>query len=183
MLFTECRLRGACVIDLDKREDERGFFARSWCREEFAAHGLTTRLAQCNLSFSRRRGTLRGMHYQVTPYEEAKLLRCTRGAVYDVMIDLRADSPTYLQWEAVELRADAYRMVYVPEGFAHGFQTLEDASEVLYLVSAPYRPEYERGVRWDDPTFGIRWPYGEPILSARDQQHPNFVPARLERVR
>lgn len=182
MIYRECKLSGAFVIDLERREDERGFFARSWCREEFAAHGLSTRLAQCNVSASRRRGTLRGMHYQVKPYEEAKLLRCTRGAVYDVMIDLRPESSTYLQWEAVELRADTYRMVYVPEGFAHGFQALEDGTEVFYLVSAPYRQDHERGVRWNDPTFGIHWPYPAPILSARDRQHPDFVPERLQRV-
>ena len=182
MIFRPCTLPGAYVIELERREDERGFFARSWCQEEFAAHGLTARLAQCNVSMSRRRGTLRGMHYHVAPYEEAKLLRCIRGAVYDVMIDLRPESPTYLRWEGVELRADGYRMVYVPEGFAHGFQTLEDATEVFYLVSAPYRPDHERGVRWDDPTFGIRWPVPEPILSARDRRHPDFVPHRLQRV-
>jgi dTDP-4-dehydrorhamnose 3,5-epimerase len=182
MIFRECGLAGAFVIDLERREDERGFFARSWCREEFAAHGLTTRLAQCNVSLSRRRGTLRGMHDQVKPYEEAKLLRCIRGAVYDVMIDLRAESTTYLRWEGVELRADTYRMVYVPEGFAHGFQTLQDETEVFYLVSEAYRPDHERGVRWNDPTFGIRWPCSEPILSARDGQHPDFVPQGVLRV-
>jgi dTDP-4-dehydrorhamnose 3,5-epimerase len=182
MIFSELRLRGAFVIDLQRREDERGFFARSWCREEFAAHGLSTRLVQCNVSFSRRRGTLRGLHYQTKPYEEAKLLRCTRGAVYDVMIDLRADSPTFLRWEAVKLNADTHRMVYVPEGFAHGFQTLEDETEVFYQVSEAYRPDHERGVRWDDPTFGIPWPCREPILSPRDRQHPNFAEAALHRV-
>lgn len=182
MIFRECALKGAFVIDLERREDERGFFARSWCREEFAAHGLITRLAQCNLSFSRRRGTLRGLHYQTTPYEEAKLVRCTRGALYDVMIDLRAGSPTYLRWEAVELSADSHRMVYVPEGFAHGFQTLEDSSEVFYQVSESYRPDHERGVRWNDPTFNIRWPHPEPILSPRDRRHPDFAAASLERV-
>lgn len=182
MIFRECALKGAFVIDLERREDERGFFARSWCREEFAAHGLITRLAQCNLSFSRRRGTLRGLHYQTTPYEEAKLVRCTRGALYDVMIDLRADSPTYLRWEAVELSADSHRMVYVPEGFAHGFQTLEDSSEVFYQVSESYRPDHERGVRWNDPTFNIRWPHPEPILSPRDRRHPDFDAVCLERV-
>lgn len=178
MLFRETALTGAYLIELDKHEDERGFFARSWCQREFLAHGLNPRLVQCNISFNRRRGTLRGMHYQVAPHEEAKLVRCTRGAIYDVIIDLRPASPTYMQWIAVELTADNYRMLYIPERFAHGFQTLEDNTEVFYQMSEFYAPECARGIRWNDPTFAISWPTAERIISQRDQQYPDFVPER-----
>ena len=183
MIFAETALPGAFVIDLEKREDERGFFARSWCQQEFKEHGLSPRLVQCSVSFNKRRGTLRGMHYQAKPYEEAKLVRCTRGAVYDVIIDLRADSRTYLRWEAVELNEDNRRMLYVPEGVAHGFQTLEDGTEVFYQMSEAYRPEYARGVRWNDAAFGIRWPAEDRTISARDRGYPDFVPEGLHRVR
>ncbi len=181
MVFTETRLRGAFVIDLERREDARGFFARSWDAHEFASRGLNPHVVQCNVSFNSRRGTLRGMHYQAKPYEEAKLIRCTRGAAFDVIIDLRPDSPTLLQWEAVELTESNHRMVYVPEGFAHGFQTLEDATELFYQMSEVYRPEYARGVRWDDPAFRIGWPDGERIISERDRAYSDFVPERLLR--
>jgi dTDP-4-dehydrorhamnose 3,5-epimerase len=183
MIFAKIGVPGAFVIDLERREDERGFFARSWCRAEFDEQGLNPRLVQCSVSFNKKRGTLRGMHYQAQPYEEAKLVRCTRGAVYDVIVDLRADSPAYLRWEAVELTEDNHRMLYVPEGCAHGFQSLEDGTEIFYQMSETYRPEYARGVRWNDPSFGIRWPEEERIISARDNGYPDFVPARLDRVR
>ncbi len=171
-------LPGAYLIDLERLEDERGFFARSWCSREFETHGLNPRTLQCNVSFNRTRGTLRGMHYQADPYGEAKLVRCTAGALYDVVVDLRPASPTFMRWQAVELTAESHRMVYVPEGCAHGFQTLADNTEVFYQMSELYRPEYARGVRWDDPAFGIRWPDGERIISARDRSYPDFVPGR-----
>jgi dTDP-4-dehydrorhamnose 3,5-epimerase len=183
MIFAETRLPGAFVVDLERREDERGFFARSWCQREFEAHGLNARLVQCNVSHNKMRGTLRGMHYQVKPYEEAKVVRCTRGAMYDVIIDLRADSPRYLQWEAVELTEENRRMIYVPEGCAHGFQTLEAGTEVFYQMSEAFQPEYARGVRWNDPAFGIRWPDDDRVISARDNSYPDFVPERLSKVR
>jgi dTDP-4-dehydrorhamnose 3,5-epimerase len=182
VIFTEIPLADAFVIEMERRQDERGFFARSWCRQEFTEHGLNPHLLQCNVSFNERRGTLRGMHYQAAPFEEAKLVRCTRGALYDVIIDLRADSHTFLRWEAVELNEDNRRMLYVPEGFAHGFQTLEDRTEVFYQMSEAYRPEYARGVRWNDPAFRIRWPLEDSIISARDRAYPDFVPERLHRV-
>ncbi len=183
MIFTSTRLPGGFVVDLERLEDERGFFARSWCQQEFGARGLNPRLIQCNVSFNKKRGTLRGMHYQAKPYAEAKLVRCTRGAVYDVIIDLRGDSPAYLQWDAVELTEENRRMVYVPEGCAHGFQTLVDGAEVFYQMSEMYRPEYARGVRWNDPAFGIRWPEAERIISAHDDSYPDFVPEPVHRVR
>ena len=174
MIFRETKLRGAFIIEPERLEDERGFFVRTFCREEFEAHGLKPQVAQCNISFSRRKGTLRGMHYQVVPHEEAKLVRCTMGAIYDVIIDLCPDSPTFKQWIAVELTADNRRMLYIPEGFAHGFQTLQDNTEVFYQMSEFYHPECARGVRWDDPTFGIEWPLPNPILSAKDRSYPDF---------
>jgi dTDP-4-dehydrorhamnose 3,5-epimerase len=169
------RLREVCVIELEKLEDERGFFARTFCEEEFATHGLKSRFVQCNLSFNAKRGTLRGMHYQESPYEEAKLVRCTRGAIFDVIIDIRKASPTYRQWMDVELTADNCRMLYVPEGFAHGFQTLQHESEVFYQMSRMYRPEAARGIRWNDPAFAIRWPLSDPVVSARDAGYRDFV--------
>lgn len=182
MVFAETVLTGAFVIDLERREDERGFFARSWCQQEFEQHGLNGYLAQCNVSFNEKRGTLRGMHYQAKPYQEAKLVRCTRGAVYDVIIDLRADSRTYLRWVAVELNEDNRRMLYAPEGFAHGFQCLQDCTEVFYQMSEAYHPECAKGVRWNDPVFGIRWPEGAPIISARDRSYPDFMAEQVYRV-
>ena len=182
MIFAETEFRGAFVIELERREDERGFFARSWCQQEFEERGLNPRLVQCNVSFNKLRGTLRGVHYQANPYEEAKLVRCTRGAVYDVIIDLRPESRTYLRWAAVELNEENRRALYVPEGLAHGFQTLEDGTEVFYQMSEAYRPEYARGVRWNDPAFRIRWPLERRIISARDRGYPDFAPERLHRV-
>ncbi|RMF91732.1 MAG: dTDP-4-dehydrorhamnose 3,5-epimerase [Nitrospinota bacterium] len=175
MIFTETRLPGAYIITLEKREDERGFFARTWCQQEFAAHGLNPRVVQCNLSFNKQKGTLRGMHYQIAPYAESKLVRCTRGAIYDVIIDLRPDSPTHRQWIGVRLCADDYTMLYVPEHFAHGFQTLEDSSEVTYQVSQFYTPTAERGVRYDDPAFGIEWPLAVQTISEKDKHWPDYT--------
>jgi len=155
-------------------DDDRGFFARTFCRREFENHGLSSELVQCSSSFNRKRGTLRGMHYQVKPYEEAKLVRCTAGAVYDVIVDLRPAPPRFRRWLAVELSAANRRMLYIPAGFAHGFQTLEDASEVFYQVSQYYSEDYARGLRWDDPAIAIQWPLADPILSKRDLTHPCF---------
>jgi dTDP-4-dehydrorhamnose 3,5-epimerase len=176
VIFRETKLKGAFIIELEKLEDERGFFARTFCQEQFKAHGLNPRVVQCNISFNKKRGTLRGMHYQVEPYAEAKLVRCTRGAIYDVIIDLRPDSPTFKEWVAVELTADNHRMFYIPEGFAHGFQTLEDNTEVFYQMSEFYHPECARGVRWDDPLFGIEWPIANVIVSAKDRSYLDFNP-------
>jgi len=161
-------------VELEQLGDDRGFFARSFCREEFEAHGLDPQIAQCNISFNARRGTLRGMHYQAVPHAEAKLVRCTQGAIWDVIVDLRRDSPSFKRWHAVELSAANRRALYVPEGFAQGFQTLADDSEVLYLMSQFYRPDAARGVRWDDPAFGIEWPIADPQLSVRDRGLPLF---------
>lgn len=180
MKFAITGLAGAYVIDIDRRTDERGFFARTFCREEFAAHGLHTEFVQCNTSFNARRGTLRGMHFQREPYAEAKLVRCTRGAIHDVIVDLRPESPTYCRWAAFELTADNERMLYVPEGMAHGFQSLVDSSEVSYQMAAMYRPGASAGVRWNDPAFGIRWPLPEPIVSANDAAYGDFVPFTLK---
>lgn len=177
MILTETKLKGAFIIEPERLEDERGFFARTFCKEEFRAHGLNPRVVQCSISFNKTRGTLRGMHYQAAPYEEAKVVRCTMGAICDVIIDLRPESPTFKRWVAVELTSDNHRMLYIPEGFAHGFQTLEDNTEVFYQMSEFYHPATARGVRWDDPAFGIEWPPVERrIISAKDQDYPNFEP-------
>jgi dTDP-4-dehydrorhamnose 3,5-epimerase len=175
--FVPAPLEGAFVVEPELLEDERGFFARSFCRDEFVAHGLDPSVAQCNVSFNRQRGTLRGLHYQATPHEEAKLVRCTRGAIWDVIVDLRESSATRYRWFAAELTADNRRALYAPAGFAHGFQTLADGSEVFYQMSASYHPESARGVRWDDPAIGITWPIRDPVLSTRDRSY-----ALIERV-
>lgn len=174
MVFIGTHLKGVFLVEPKRLEDERGFFARTWCKEEFAAHGFNSRLVQCSISFNRRKGTLRGMHYQVAPYGECKLVRCTLGSVYDVVLDLRSDSPTFKQWVAVQLTSSNRRMIYIPEGMAHGFQTLEDSTEVFYQMSEFFQPESARGVRWNDPAFGIEWPIAEPIISARDGSYPDF---------
>ena len=161
-------LSGAFLIELQLISDERGFFARTWCTEEFERFGLNPKLVQCSISWNARRGTLRGLHYQTGPYAEAKLIRCCSGAIYDVIVDLRPASPTYGKWIAAELTSQNRQMLYVPEGFAHGFQTLIDDTEISYQISASYQPDYARGVRWNDPAFGIDWPISHPILSARD---------------
>jgi dTDP-4-dehydrorhamnose 3,5-epimerase len=176
VIFAETPLAGAFLIDLEPRRDERGFFARTFCAREFAARGLNPRVVQANLSRNLRRGTLRGLHYQRPPFAEAKSVRCVAGSVFDAIVDLRLDSPTHLRWFGVTLSREDGRMLYVPEGFAHGYQALEDGSEVLYLVSEFYAPEHEAAVRWDDPRFGIRWPLPDPILSPRDAAHPDYVP-------
>lgn len=175
MIFTPTNLKGAAVVDLEKREDERGFFARSWCRREFEAHGLNPRLAQCSVSFNLRRGTLRGMHYQARPHEEAKLVRCTRGSLYDVIVDLRPDSPTYKRHFGLALTAENRTMLYVPEGFAHGFLTLEDATEAFYQITEFYAPDDQRGFRWDDPAMAIGWPEKPKFISERDRTYPDFA--------
>ncbi|MFC2050905.1 dTDP-4-dehydrorhamnose 3,5-epimerase [Chloroflexota bacterium] len=175
MVFKETKLKGAYIIEIEPAEDERGFFARSCCQKEFEQHGLDFCIVQCNLSYNKKRGTLRGMHYQAAPYEEAKLVRCSMGAVYDVMIDLRPESSTFKQWVAEELTAQNCKMLYIPEGFAHGFLTLEDNTTVFYQVSEFYHSECERGVRWDDPVFGIEWPSKNYIISAKDRQFPDFI--------
>ena len=174
MKFTPTSLAGAQLISPDLLCDERGFFARTWCQEEFDRHGLNVQLVQCNISFGKQTGTLRGMHYQVAPHAETKLVRCTAGAVCDVIIDLRPDSPTYKQWQAFELTAENRKMLYVPVDFAHGFQTLTENTEVFYQATAPYRRESERGLRWNDPTFGIQWPLPITEISDKDRGHPNF---------
>ena len=178
MIFTETKLKGVFIIQPEKLEDERGFFARTWCQLEFAEHGLNPRVVQCSISFNRKRGTLRGMHYQIAPYQETKIIRCTRGAIYDVIIDLRPDSPTFTQWIAVELTHENRQMIYIPGGFAHGFQTLADNTEIFYQISEFYAPEYAQGVRWNDPAFGIQWPEDHRILSDRDSNYPDFTGKR-----
>ena len=175
MIFTETKLKGAFIIDLEKRSDERGFFARTYCADEFAKHGLRTNMPQSNMSLSKQKNTLRGMHYQVDGAEESKLIRCTKGQILDVIIDIRKSSPTYCQHIAVELTEENYRMLYVPEGFAHGFITLTDNVEVAYQVSQFYTPGKEKGIRWNDSLFGIIWPVANPIISEKDAVHPDFI--------
>lgn len=179
MIFTETKLKGAFVLDLELRSDDRGGFARTYCAKEFEAHGLKPSVAQCNLSFNYKAGTLRGMHYQIPPAAETKLVRCTKGAIYDVIIDLRPDSPTYLQHFGVELTADNRRALYVPELFAHGYQALTDDAEVVYQVGEFYTPGYERGIRYDDPTFAIAWPIPVTVMSEKDQSWPPFEPVAV----
>lgn len=173
MIFTETKLKGAFIIEPDRLEDERGFFARTWCQKEFQAHKLNPRLVQCNISFNKRKGTLRGMHFQVAPYEEAKLVRCTMGAIYDVIIDLRPDSSTFKKHIGVILNPENRTMLYIPEGFAHGFLTLEDNTEILYQMSEFFSSEHLRGIRWDDPTFRIDWPIEVRVISDRDRNYPD----------
>jgi dTDP-4-dehydrorhamnose 3,5-epimerase len=217
MIFKETELKGAYIIELEPIEDERGFFARSFCQKEFELHGITMNVAQCNISYNKMKGTLRGMHYQAAPYKEAKIVSCIRGSIYDVIIDLRSDSPTYCQWIAVELSAVSseqlaassepsavssqdsapgsqpsdhrsspsahrspltahYKMLYVPQGFAHGFLTLADNTEVFYHMAEFYAPGYGRGIRWDDPVFGIKWPEEINVISDQDKGYPDFTP-------
>ncbi len=174
MEFIKTPLGGTFVLEMERLDDDRGFFARSWCKKEFESHGLNPDLVQCSVSFNKRRGTLRGMHYQVKPYEEAKLVRCTMGAIWDVIVDMRLDSPTFKKWFATELSAENRRMLYIPEGFAHGFLTLENHSEVFYQISEFYHPECARGVRWNDPAFNIKWPDATPVINDRDMSYPDF---------
>ena len=170
MIFEETKIKGVFVIEPELIEDERGFFACSWSRSEFEQRGLNPRMLQCNISFNFKRGTVRGMHYQQKPHEETKLVRCTRGAMYDVAVDLRSDSATRYQWVAAELTADNRRMLYIPEGFAHGYQTLVDGTEIFYQMSESYSPEFAGGMRWDDPRTGIDWPLPVAVISKRDER-------------
>lgn len=174
MIFNETKIPGVFEIELDRKGDDRGFFARMWCQREFEEHGLTAQVVQTNVSFSRHKGTLRGLHYQRPPHAEAKLIRCLRGAIFDVAVDLREDSPTYREWVGVELTPERRNMLFVPEGCAHGFQTLEDDSEVLYQVSAFYAPEAEAGARYDDPAFGVEWPLEVSVISDKDTRWAPF---------
>jgi len=175
VIFIPGKIKGVFIIEPEKHVDGRGFFARMWCQDEFESKGLKPKLVQCNISFNSNKGTLRGMHYQTKPYEEAKLIRCTRGAIYDVVLDLRVQSPTFGQWMAVELTAENHRIVYVPEGCVHGFQTLEDNTEAFYQMSEFHHPASARGIRWNDPAFAIVWPGAEPILSDKDRSYPDFI--------
>ena len=174
MIFQKTRLQGAYIIEPERLDDERGFFARTYCDREFTEHGIAFECAQSNISFNKRKGTLRGMHYELKPHAAAKLVRCTMGAIYDVIVDLRPGSPTYAQWAAVELTADNRKMLFVPEGFAHGFQSLVDNTETAYLMSAAYVAESSAGIRWNDPKLGIVWPLAEPIMNARDRALPRL---------
>lgn len=174
MIFTETKLRGTYVVELEKRGDNRGFFARAWCQKEFQARGLPTKLAQCNVSWNERKGTLRGMHRQIAPHEECKLIRCTRGSIYAVMLDLRSDSLTFRQWLATELTEWNHKSLWVPGGFAVGYQTLEDNTEILYLISEFYAPQSENGIRYDDAAFAIEWPLKVTAISDKDKSWPDF---------
>jgi dTDP-4-dehydrorhamnose 3,5-epimerase len=175
MIFRETTIAGVWIIEPERHEDERGFFARTWDTEEFAQRGLNARLAQCSISFNRRRGTLRGMHYQAKPYEEAKIVRCTAGSIFDVAVDLRPGSATFCNWVGAELSAENRVALYVPEGCAHGFLTLTDDSEVAYQISEFHAPDAARGVRWDDPAFGIEWPGDVLVINDRDRSYPDFT--------
>jgi dTDP-4-dehydrorhamnose 3,5-epimerase len=179
MKFKETKLQGAFVLELEQRSDNRGFFARTFCRQEFEAHGLNPNVAQCNLSFNEKAGTLRGLHYQTPPATEAKFFRCIRGAIYDVIVDMRPGSPTYLQHFGIELTADNHLALYVPEMFAHGYQALEDGTEVLYQVSEFYTPGVEQGLRYDDPALGITWPMPTTVISEKDQSWPLLSPVSV----
>lgn len=171
MTFRETKLKGAYLIEIEPVMDERGYFARSFCKEEFRRHGINFNVVQCNISYNKKKGTLRGMHYQIFPNEEAKIVSCIRGAAYDVIIDLRQGSLTYLEWFPVELSSQFYTMLFIPEGFAHGFQTTQDDTVVSYQMSEFYRPECARGIRWDDPAMGISWPVPDPIVSDKDRSY------------
>lgn len=175
MVFTETKLKGAYLIELETKTDERGFFARAWCQKEFQAHDLVSHFVQCNVSWNKIKGTLRGMHRQVAPHEESKLIRCTRGAIYDVMLDLRRDSPTFGKWQGFELTEENHKSLFVPGGFAVGLQTLKNHSEVVYLVSEFYTPGAEEGVRYNDPAFGIEWPLQVNIISEKDRSWPDYT--------
>ena len=176
MRFVELPLPGAFIVEIEERRDDRGFFARSFCGDEFSRQGLIAHFPQCNISFNEHRGTLRGLHYQADPRPEVKLVRCTRGAIYDVIVDLRPASETFRQWRGVELTADNRRALYIPAGFAHGFQTTTDGAEVFYMMGDVYVPELARGVRWDDPRLGVAWPLPAPRMSERDASYPDFRP-------
>ncbi len=176
MKFNPTKLKGAYIIEPKRFEDERGFFARTWCKEEFSINGLDANLLQCSISFNIKRGTLRGMHLQLPPFAETKVVSCTKGAIYDVIIDLRPGSDTYLQWIFAELTPENRRSLYIPKGFAHGFQTLADKTEVFYQISESYAPDCARGLRWNDTTFNIDWPESVSVMSKRDQDYKDFLP-------
>lgn len=179
MIFTETTLKGAFIIDLKKHEDARGFFARSWCQREFEEQRLDARVAQCNISYNKRKGTIRGMHYQLLPFAESKLVRCTQGAIFDVIVDLRPDSPTFSKWLGVELTAKNHKMLFVPMRFGHGFQTLTDHTEVFYQMSEFHAPAQARGFRWNDPLFKIHWPEAVSLISEKDRAYDDCNPERL----
>lgn len=174
MKFTEIKLKGAFIIEIDRIGDERGFFGRQWCQNEMTKMGLKADIAQVNTSLNKEKGTLRGLHYQKFPFQETKLIRCIRGRIFDVIVDLRPDSATFKQWFGLELTQDNYKMLYAPDNFAHGFITLKDNSEILYLVSQFYQPEAEAGLRWDDPQFSIHWPGSVQVMSDKDRNRPDF---------
>lgn len=174
MIFNKTEFNGVFIIEIEKQIDERGFFARTWDKKKFEEYGLNSKLVQCNVSFNKKKGVLRGMHYQITPYEEAKLIRCTKGKIFDVIIDLRPKSNTFRQWFGVEISDENYKILYVPEGFAHGFQTLEDNTEVFYQMSEIYMPDYVRGIRYNDSIFDIKWPITPAIISEKDRIYPSF---------
>jgi dTDP-4-dehydrorhamnose 3,5-epimerase len=174
MIYHKTKLEGVVVIEPEFHYDSRGFFARSWCEKEFQEHALNSKLVQCNISMNRHKGTLRGMHYQIAPAEEAKLVRCTRGGIFDVAVDLRPQSATFLQWIGAELTAENRLALYIPEGCAHGFLTMEDGTEVFYQMSEYYRPETQCGLRWDDPRLNISWPGTVQVISDRDRSYPNL---------
>ena len=180
MKFVPTKLDGAYLVEPERHDDERGFFARTWSREEFVEHGLVSELSQCSVSRNTRAGTLRGMHFQTPPHAEAKLVRCTAGAIFDVIVDLRPESSTHAQWVGYELSAETGTALYIPKGFAHGFQTLVDGAEVFYMISDPYVPEAASGVRWDDAVFGIEWPDADDrIINERDRTYPDYRPGSL----
>jgi dTDP-4-dehydrorhamnose 3,5-epimerase len=174
MIVRDTDIDGLKIIDIEPIRDKRGFFARSFCKDEFLKNNLQHEIVQCNISHNIHKGTLRGMHYQLPPYEEVKIVRCTQGAIFDVVIDLRIESATYLKWRGFDLRANDYRMIYIPKGCAHGFQTLKDNSDVEYMVTEVYHPDYYQGVQWNDNVFGIQWPIVPPIISDKDQNYPDY---------
>ena len=174
MIFNKTEFNGVFIIEIEKQIDERGFFARTWDKKKFEEYNLNSKLVQCNVSFNKKKGVLRGMHYQIAPYEEAKLIRCTKGKIFDVIIDLRPKSNTFRQWFGVEISDENYKMLYVPEGFAHGFQTLEDNTEIFYQMSEMYMPDYVRGIRYNDSIFDINWPITPAIISEKDRIYPSF---------
>jgi dTDP-4-dehydrorhamnose 3,5-epimerase len=174
MIFTETKLNGAFIIEIEKHEDERGFFGRSWCVNEMKDHGIDMNILQANISLNKSKGTLRGMHYQLAPHQEAKLVRCSKGSIFDVIIDLRKDSKTYKQWIGVKLTQENYKMLYIPEDFAHGFLTLDNDSEISYLMSELYVPGAAATIRWNDPLFNIKWPLEPTIISEKDKSQPDF---------
>jgi dTDP-4-dehydrorhamnose 3,5-epimerase len=179
MIFTETDLKGAYIIEPEKLADNRGFFGRTWCQQEFRDRGLDPNLVQCSISFNYQQGTLRGMHLQLPPSAETKLVRCTQGGIYDVIVDLRLGSETYLQWTAIKLTAENRTALYIPKGFAHGFQTLEDNTEIFYQMSEFHNPDFARGFRWNDPIFRIHWPEEVSVISDRDRKYSNYTPAAL----